>query len=552
MMEFDLPEGGSPDVNLLQQLLEMLDLPAVSGLPPFAPRQRAPALRRILEQSRRIAVSSGSREQIAVVEFHTGLYQAQWQEWSGAGQHFEQARREALRGNNRPLACLSLFALGCMRQLDYDFEGALASFSEVEAKTHSMRRLLGVRGFDARENRDHLFLDELEAALEEAQRNLQADLDQEVTTRLNTVPTGQRRRTYPLPPTPPPPAGSTSPPPAGSSSPTEPVMEDWAPIVSPTLRATQPHAPQVNFSPPVAEPASSAPVMRAGADAEQSAGTVVRPPAPALIRALPPKPHHYYFQVRAGYVLFCVARAAEAQDIAPELAAGDWLIVKRQQSNYNTGDLVAIGSVSGENQLDGDVRLAEDCAERGSRPGFSLGRVTGQNGAQLQVDIGAAEAQQVGPEQPIQIGKVIGFFRYLPAQPGSPVVNPPAGIPAMTFDCADAPDPHYFHSREGITVCCVASRTGDSLLPELLAGDWLLVDTAARDPAEHDPIIVSHEQAGSIQVQAGEWKNVSAGKVVQEPESGKLALLVAEERRIQLQPQMVLGTVVGFFRNLAR
>jgi hypothetical protein len=41
------------------------------------------------------------------------------------------------------------------------------------------------------------------------------------------------------------------------------------------------------------------------------------------------------------------------------------------------------------------------------------------------------------------------------------------------------------------------------------------------------------------------------GEVVQEPETGELTLLAAEERRIQLQPQMVLGTVVGFFRNLA-
>lgn len=555
MEQVPIEGGGMPDAQL-QQLLEMLELPVVSGLPSFASRQRTPELRRILEQSRRIAANSGSREQIAVVEFHTGLYHAQWQEWSGAGQHFERAQREALRGNNRRLACLSLFALGLMHQLDFDFEGALAAFSEVEAKVRSMRRLLGVRGFDARENRDHLFLDELELELEQAQRSLQADLEQEVTVRLETMPTDRRRHTFPLPATPPPATGSAPPPPAdpGSSSPAEPVVEDWTPIVSPTLRATQPQAPQVNFSAtrPVAEPASGAPIARMDADSLHADGAGERSPDPALVRALRPKPHHYYFQLRIGYDLVCVLHAGEPSSLAPELAAHDWLIVKRHQSNYNMGDLVAIGSVSREVQLDGDVRLAKDCADPSARPTFFLGRVSGVAGNQVQVDTGGEESHLIGPEQPIQIGKVIGFFRYLPSQPGTPVVLPPAGIPAITSDCADAPDPHYFHSREGITVYCVTRREGDTILPELMAGDWLLTDAAARDPAEHDPVVFRDEQAGSIQVQAGDGMNMYVGEVIQEPETGELALLVAEERRVLLQSQSVVGTVVGFFRNLVR
>jgi hypothetical protein len=546
MMESAPYKGGAPDLQHLQQLLEMLDLPPVAGLPAYAPRQRAPDLRRILEQSRRIAAKSGSREQIAVVEFHMGLYQSQWQEWSGAGQHFERARREALRGDNRRLACLALFALGCMRQLDYDFEGALAAFSEVEAKVQSMRRLLGVRGFDARENREHLFLDELEAVLEQAQHSLQADLEQEVTTRLETVPTDRIQRTIPLPATPP--SAAPAPPP-----PAEPVMEDWTPIVGPALRVTQPQAPQVNFpaTRPVAEPATSAPTVRVDADSEHGDREAGQTPGSALVRALPPKPHHYYFQLRAGYDLFCVLQAGDSQNLAPELAPHDWLIVKRQQSNYNMGDLVAVGSVRREVQLDGVVRLAEDCADRSDRLTFFLGRVTDQTDKQVQVDTGAGDPQPIGPEQPIQVGKVIGFFRYLPSQPEMPAVVPPTGAHAITPDCADAPDPHYFHIREGIRVYCVSSRTSDGLLPGLSAGDWLLTDESARDPAEHDPVVISDEHAGSIRAQAGDNTNMYVGEVVQEPETGELVLLVAEERRIQLQPQMVLGTVVGFFRNLA-
>ena len=537
-MEQDISEDHRlPDAAQLNDLLDLLAIPAASGLPSFGDRQRSANLSHVLKRTRRIAAATGNREQIALTDFHLGLYLFLWNEWSGAIQHFERAREEAVRENNKQLSCLSLFAIGCMKQRNFEFEDALAAFTQVEKAIRDLRGLLGVRGFDARQNQSHVFLDELTVALQQSQRELNADLEEDMTMRLEE-PSSRRVPTTIQ--------ATDSPPAQDPSQRTAPIPDVGPPIVAPHVEP-----PRVTFS------ASGAPRGASKSTSGLPASVPINAQSsqqPTL--AMQPKPDPFCFGLRSDYELFCVLETSAAHGSLIGLSQHDWLIVKKQERNYNTGDYVVVGATSEVAQLSGSTRVNEECTRQSGRPPRYVGRVEESSARTIFVNTGADRPLKIEPAQPFRVGRIIGLFRYLSSRSRAEVLMPWVNEQMQVANCEDSPHPRYFWLADGILIYCVAGRTGRFILQDVLPGDWLLANAEPQEPMDHDPIIVGGSGLqGEISVRPNPMTTQMprfAGEYLQSQEADEIECLLGEGQRYQLLPDMQVETVIGFFRYLAR
>lgn len=549
-----------PRANELARLLNLLRVPAAPTMPLFSEQGRTRGLQRSFRQSQEIARDTRNWDEIAHAELQMGLHNYQWGDFDGAVAHFREAQGRSRLASHEHTVFFSLlaqFGEGCACHQLYDYEKALGLYRQTRSQLERQQRLLQPRDYSPEHDLRRRFLEALRLLLNAATEALDHTMQQRVTAAIAEPPPPRApgyitlRADAAAPP--PPPAGS--PPVADQTTPPQPL--NVQPQINPALQPP-PGRPRVNIG---AAPPPAGAANRTIYTTETATFTPFTAPPINQAETEPgdqvtrPGPSPTHIQLSQDHTLYYVRPTnKQRRYFLTDLRRDDWLIVNLAKPAYNTGDYVVLGQ---QVKFKGDIKVSSD-SQPPHRPEPSLYAVrllkilpNKQAVAWVSDDLPRLRLDLSGAA-----GEIIGFFRYLvPA--GS--TSPPA-MSHVSSDCARIPTPQYFTPAGNRLLYCVEHKAMLRFLPDVRQGDWLIVEPGQQrfntnativlggggDEVYQDFIRVRPNQPGALPAPPH-----FLGQFVRSTDTGEIEFRVNERDQFRLPADLLVGTVIGFFRYLA-
>lgn len=544
-----------PRANDLARLLTLLRVPAAPTMPLFSEQGRSRGLQRSFRQSQEIARDTRNWNEIAHAELQMGLHNYQWGDFDGATTHFHEAQGRSRLASHEHTVFFSLlaqFGEGCAYHQLYDYERALGLYRQTRSQLERQQRLLQPRDYSPEHDLRRRFLNALKLLLDSASEALDHTMQQRVTTSLAEPPPPPLPGYIPLQPAEvAPPAG----PPPVADQPTPQQQPNVQPQINPALQPP-PGRPQVKFG-AAARPAGAAnhatyvsgttsfksytaPPIN---EAETEPGSEVTRPGPS--------PTH--IRLSQDHTLYYVRPTNDQRRyFLTDLRRDDWLIVNLAKQAYNTGDYVVLGQ---QVKFKGDIKVSSD-SQPPRRPEPSLYAVrllkllpNRQAVAWVSDDLPRMKLDLTGAA-----GEIIGFFRYL-VPPGS---TSPLATSEVSGDCARSPTPQYFTPAGNRLLYCVEHKAMLRFLPDVRQGDWLIVEPGQQRFNTNATIVLGGGEVfqDSIRVRPNQPVALPApphflGQFVRSTDTGEIEFRVNERDQSKLPSDLLVGTVIGFFRYLA-
>lgn len=542
-------DSNLPSADGLRDILNALGIPLAYVLPAFqSSRQRGPALIQALNTSHRMARSDHDWEQLALIEFHMGLYNMEWGEFRGAAYNFRDVQRYNKRTNDPLLTYLAQFAEATMHQRIYNYESAAQHFRAIYLKMRRFRAHLQAPGLHPSHDRAHHFMALLEEAILLAQGQLH---------RTMTQPLLEERQPAPR-------VSASIPIPEEDYVAEEPVINEElfeeAPIQSPYISLDEEDVPTVHMDD---EPTPIIDINDEARTPYQPHDVSIEPPrinfgTPAIHRIPPsaivsPNPVPAYISLSPGLKLFPIVETHSVQrEFLPEVQESDWLLVDTSKRTYSRDELIVLGDKN--RNVRGSVRLGERIRMADTTQKIYAARFVRDATTNKIEFIADDRAENQIERRDNIIGSVIGYFRHLPKDTlvfdnQTPPVNP------LVLDYFEAPVPEFFEPTDDAEVFYITRKEPSQFLGFTRPGDSLIVNTQSAEHYEPGQLVVIDGHInGSVHLSPTHTQPTYQHYAAQHriDENTGLSTFVSDGAPpATLTPNLlIVGAIIGYFRYL--
>lgn len=535
-----------PNATALRDLLNTLGLHLTyNTLPPFhTTQQRGPALMQTIHLSHRLARTHHNWQQVALIEFHKGLYHMEWGEFTGAAYDFKNAQRQSRRTQKPLLSHLARFAEATMHHRTYNHELAAQQYHHVQEKINMCLRKLRGHGLHPHHDQDRHFIIALDKAITLAQSSLYQTLSR---------------------------PWREAPPPQERGSPTIPIPNDneaeeevdnphhEEPIIQPPhipIHAPEPSPSYDDDLTPIVEEERTPynPVYNAIQLPYSNLPTI--DPSPAghhpLPHQLPPPPNPVinYIQLSPDMKLVPITEAETYyQHLIPDLQIGDHLLVDTRTLKYQYNELIIVGDeeAGGQNPKQFGTRISLN------RHGLFMARFINHTDTNRIEFVADNADPQIGNRNRI-VGSVIGYFRPMPPSEAAYDLSPPTHTqPLVLTGFKEPPCPTYFTPGEGTEIFYVNKRDPSQFMKNTRPGDTLIVYKEKPSLTHGEFVVLNGQLQGSIHLTPFDKPLVSqqyyAAQYFLDPNTNRPFFINDGSPLVEYSPNLlIMGAIIGYFR----